>query len=173
MLDLKWIRENPKDFDAGLARRGLPPMSAEVLTRDEERRANTKTLQDMQARRNAASKEIGKAKGKGGDPAKAEALMTEVAGLKDKIAAGEQRERELDEQMKTLLASIPNMLSPDVPDGKDETENVELRPLAGARLADFSERRFRAEAAFRDRRSARADGFRGGGRRFPVRASPC
>jgi seryl-tRNA synthetase len=127
MLDLKWIRENPKDFDAGLARRGLPPMSAEVLKRDEDRRANTKALQDMQARRNAASKEIGKAKGKGGDPAKAEALMAEVAGLKDKIAAGEQRVRELDEQMKTLLAGIPNLLSPDVPDGKDETENVELR----------------------------------------------
>ena len=110
MLDLKWIRENPKDFDAGLARRGLPPMAAEVLKLDEERRANTKALQDIQARRNAASKEIGKAKGKGGDPAKAEALMAEVAGLKDKIAAGEQRERELDEQMKTLLSGIPNML---------------------------------------------------------------
>ena len=61
------------------ARRGLEPLSAAVLKLDEERRANTKALQDMQARRNAASKEIGKAKGKGGDPAKAEALMAEVA----------------------------------------------------------------------------------------------
>ena len=146
MLDLKWIRENPKDFDAGLARRGLPPMSAEMLTRDEERRANTKALQDMQARRNAASKEIGKAKGKGGDPAKAEALMAEVSGLKDKIAAGEQRERELDEQIKTLLSGIPNMLSPDVPDGKDETENVELRRWGA--LRDFKKEGFEPKQHF-------------------------
>ncbi len=127
MLDLKWIRENPADFDAGLKRRNLPPLSADVLKLDEERRANTKALQEMQARRNAASKEIGKAKGKGGDPKKAEALMAEVAGLKEQIAAGERRERELDEQIKTLMAGIPNMLASDVPDGKDETENVELR----------------------------------------------
>ena len=146
MLDLKWIRENPKDFDAGLARRGLPPMSADVLKLDEERRANTKALQDMQARRNAASKEIGKAKGKGGDPAKAEALMAEVAGLKDQIAAGEQRERELDEQIKTLLAGIPNMLSPDVPDGKDESENVELRRWGTPR--DFTKEGFEPKQHF-------------------------
>jgi seryl-tRNA synthetase len=61
--DLKWIRENPAAFDAGLKRRGLEPLSPVILKLDEERRANTKALQDMQARRNAASKEIGKAKG--------------------------------------------------------------------------------------------------------------
>ena len=127
MHDLKWIRENPQSFDDGLARRRLEPLSGAVLKLDEERRANTKALQDMQARRNAASKEIGKAKGKGGDPAKAEALMAEVAELKDKIAAGEKRERELDEQMKGLLAGIPNLLAADVPDGPDESANVELR----------------------------------------------
>ncbi len=141
MLDLKWIRENPAELDKGLARRNfsLRPEDAPepyrehktasgvILALDEARRAHTKALQDMQARRNAASKEIGKAKGKGGDPAKAEALMAEVAELKEKIAAGEQRERELDEQMKSLLAGIPNLLLPDVPDGKDESENIELR----------------------------------------------
>ena len=127
MHDLKWIRENPQSFDDGLARRRLEPLSPAILKLDEERRANTKALQDMQARRNAASKEIGKAKGKGGDPAKAEALMAEVAELKDKIAAGEKREREFDEQMKGLLAGIPNLLAADVPDGPDESANVELR----------------------------------------------
>ena len=141
MLDLKWIRENPKDLDKGLARRSfsLKPedvpepyrkhgtVSEIVLALDEDRRANTKALQDCQARRNAASKEIGKAKGKGGDPAKAEALMAEVAELKEKIAAGEARERALDEQMKGLLAGTPNLLLPDVPDGPDESANVELR----------------------------------------------
>jgi seryl-tRNA synthetase len=147
MLDLKWIRENPNDFDAGLARRRLAPMSADVLALDEERRANTKALQDMQARRNAASKEIGKAKGKGGDPAKAEALMAEVAELKGKIADGEAKERELDEKIKTLLSGIPNMLAPDVPDGKDESENVELRPPWGVRR-DFKKEGFAPKQHF-------------------------
>jgi seryl-tRNA synthetase len=125
--DLKWIRENPADFDDGLARRRLEPLSGAILKLDEERRGNTKALQDMQARRNAASKEIGKAKGKGGDPAKAEALMAEVAELKEKIAAGEALERELKAKSDNLLASIPNLLAADVPDGPDESANVELR----------------------------------------------
>jgi seryl-tRNA synthetase len=149
MLDLKWIRDNPADLDKGLARRGFSLNAADVpepyrehrsasaiiLALDEDRRANTKALQDMQARRNAASKEIGKAKGKGGDPAKAEALMAEVAALKDKLAAGEARERELDEQLKGLLAGIPNMLlpAPEVPDGKDESANKELRQWGSPR----------------------------------------
>ncbi len=127
MHDLKWIRENPAEFDDGLARRRLEPLSGAILKLDEERRANTKALQDMQARRNAASKEIGKAKGKGGDPAKAEALMAEVGELKEKIAAGEALEREFDGKIRDLLASIPNLLAEDVPDGPDESANVELR----------------------------------------------
>jgi seryl-tRNA synthetase len=141
MLDLKWIREHPADLDEGLARRNfsLKPedvpepyrahgtVSSVILALDEARRANTTELQEMQARRNAASKEIGKAKGKGGDPAKAEALMAEVAALKSEIGAAEGRERQLDEQLKSLLAVIPNLLSPDVPDGADEHSNVEIR----------------------------------------------
>ncbi len=146
MLDLKWIRENPKDFDAGLKRRGLEPLSATVLKLDEERRGHTKALQEMQARRNAASKEIGKAKGKGGDPAKAEALIAEVAELKEKLTAGEARERELDTQMTSLLAGIPNMLLPDVPDGPDESANVELRKWGKAR--DFKQEGFEPKQHF-------------------------
>jgi seryl-tRNA synthetase len=160
MLDLKWIRENPADLDRGLARRGFSlnaadvpqayrehkSASAVVLAVDEERRRNTKALQDMQARRNAASKEIGKAKGKGGDPAKAEALMAEVAALKDKLAAVEARERELDEQMRALLAGIPNLLMPDVPDGKDETQNKEIHKWGEPR--DFKKEGFEPKQHF-------------------------
>jgi seryl-tRNA synthetase len=160
VLDLKWIRENPKDLDKGLARRAFrlkredvpepyrehESASAVILALDEDRRANTKALQDMQARRNAASKEIGKAKGKGGDPAKAAALMAEVAGLKDMIGAGEQREREFDAQMSGLLASIPNLLLPDVPDGRDETENKELRKWGEPR--DFTKEGFEPKQHF-------------------------
>ncbi len=100
----------------------------------------------MQARRNAASKEIGKAKGKGGDPAKAEALIAEVAELKEKLTAGEARERELDTQMTSLLAGIPNMLLPDVPDGPDESANVELRKWGKAR--DFKQEGFEPKQHF-------------------------
>ncbi len=160
MLDLKWIREHPQELDAGLARRGfvlkpedvperyrgLGTPSAVILALDEERRANATALQEMQARRNAASKEIGKAKGKGGDPAKAEARMAEVAALKDKITAGETRERELDEQLKSLLAGIPNMLLPDVPDGKDEHDNLEIRRIGEPR--DFEAEGFQPKQHF-------------------------
>ncbi|MBJ7533726.1 serine--tRNA ligase [Rhodomicrobium vannielii ATCC 17100] len=148
MLDLKWIRENPADFDQGLARRGAEPLSSTALALDEELRAHKKALQDMQARRNAASKEIGKAKGKGGDPAKAEALMAEVADLKGAIAAGEAKERELDAAITALLAGIPNMLlpAPEVPDGKDESENVELRRVGTPR--DFAAEDFAPKQHF-------------------------
>ncbi|MFT4080799.1 MAG: serine--tRNA ligase [Rhodomicrobium sp.] len=148
MLDLKWIRENPADFDQGLARRGAEPLSSTVLALDEELRAHKKALQDLQARRNAASKEIGKAKGKGGDPAKAEALMAEVAELKGAIAAGEAKERELDAGLTALLAGIPNMLlpAPEVPDGRDESENVELRRVGSPR--DFAAEGFAPKQHF-------------------------
>jgi seryl-tRNA synthetase len=137
MHDLKWIREHPEDFDKGLARRGLEPASVAILKLDEERRANTTALQEMQARRNAASKEIGNAKGKGGDPAKAEALMAEVAALKDKIAAGEERERKLDEELRNFLAGIPNIPAADVPDGKNEHDNIEVRKWGKPRNFNF------------------------------------
>jgi seryl-tRNA synthetase len=148
VLDLKWIRENPADFDQGLARRGAEPLSSTVLALDEELRAHKKALQDLQARRNAASKEIGKAKGKGGDPAKAEALMAEVAELKGAIAAGEAKERELDAGITALLAGIPNMLlpAPEVPDGRDESENVELRRVGSPR--DFTAEGFAPKQHF-------------------------
>ncbi len=146
MHDLKWIRENPALFDAGLARRGLEPLSPAILKLDEDRRTNTKALQDMQARRNAASKEIGKAKGKGGDPAKAEALMAEVGELKEKIAAGETAEREFDGKMRDVLAGIPNLLADDVPDGPDESANVELRKWGKAR--DFKKEGFEPKEHF-------------------------
>jgi seryl-tRNA synthetase len=146
MHDLKWIREHPTEFDKGLARRGLEPVSPGILKLDEERRANTTALQEMQARRNAASKEIGKAKGKGGDPAKAEALIAEVASLKDRIAKGEEQERKFDEDMRNLLAAIPNLLAPEVPDGADETGNKELRKWGKPR--DFKKEGFEPRQHF-------------------------
>ena len=126
MHDIKAIRDNPAGFDQALARRGLPPVSGELLAADAERRDQVQKLQEAQARRNAASKEVGEAM-KAGDRARAEALKAEMAGLKDMIAAGEAAERALDERLNAMLAVIPNLPLDDVPEGRDETGNRELR----------------------------------------------
>ena len=126
MHDIKAIRDNPAAFDMGLARRGLDPMAAELLKIDAERRDHVQKLQDAQARRNAASKEIGDAM-KSGDKARAEALKAEMGAIKDIIASGEAVERDIDQRLSAALAVIPNIPLDDVPDGKDETGNVEVR----------------------------------------------
>ena len=126
VFDIKWIRDNPQAFDAGLAKRGLAPLSATLIALDETRRANLTRLQEAQARRNAASKDIGKAKATK-DEAKAQALMKEVADLKEAIQTGEVEEKAIDAKLTAALAEIPNLPRDDVPEGPDETGNVEVR----------------------------------------------
>jgi seryl-tRNA synthetase len=126
MFDIKAIRENPAAFDAGLKRRGLEPLSSGLIAKDEELRAIKTRLQEAQARRNAASKEIGKAKG-AKDEALAAKLMAEVASLKDQLQANEDKQRELEVALERELAVLPNIPLADVPEGKDETANVEVR----------------------------------------------
>ena len=92
MLDIRWIRDNPEALDRALSARGAPPAAAELIALDETRRAAVQKLQDFLTRRNAASKEIGQAKAQK-DEARAQALMAEVASLKDAIKAGEEEER--------------------------------------------------------------------------------
>ncbi|MBB6251365.1 serine--tRNA ligase [Nitrospirillum iridis] len=122
MHDLRVLRDNPEAFDGGLARRGLPPQSAVVLDLDARRRAAQTALQDMQARRNEASKLIGAYKKDGKD---AQPLMDEVASLKERMAEAEVTEKALSEELDGLLATIPNLPAADVPPGKDEHDNVE------------------------------------------------
>jgi seryl-tRNA synthetase len=126
MHDIKLIRDNPQAFDAGLAARGLPAQSAELIALDDARRAAISNLQFMQERRNAASKEIGQAMGRK-DMAAAEALKAEVAGLKDRMAAAEGEQREAEAKLKASLETIPNIPFADVPVGADEHGNVEYR----------------------------------------------
>ncbi len=126
MFDLKWIRKCPDEFDAGLAKRGLGPMSAKILEVDQARRAHIASLQDAQSRRNDASKQIGAAKA-GGDEAGAKQLIDEVAALKSEIQSGEEEERRLDAQLTEILSAIPNLPLEDVPEGKDESDNIEYR----------------------------------------------
>lgn len=123
MHDLRWIRENPAAFDKALGRRGLPAQSAAILELDSGRRAAQTELQELQNRRNAASKEIGKQKAQGGD---AGDLIAEVGGIKQRISEGEARERQLGEDLNALLAGLPNILDDDVPEGADESANREV-----------------------------------------------
>lgn len=136
MHDLKWIRENPAAFDAGLARRGLAPMADDILRQDEKHRAVLTELQSLQARRNEASKEIGGAK-KSGDAEKAQALMDEVATIKEKMAELEDGQREGAQAMDSVLMAIPNLPGADVPDGASEDDNVEIRRWGEPRSFDF------------------------------------
>ena len=126
MHDIKWIRDNPAAFDARLARRGLPAQADELVAEYEKRNAVVTRLQEAQGKRNAASKEIGKAKA-AKDEAKVTALMQEAAAAKAVIAAGEDEERALDKALADKLAVIPNLPLAEVPDGADEHGNKEVR----------------------------------------------
>ncbi|HSZ12073.1 MAG TPA: serine--tRNA ligase, partial [Rhizomicrobium sp.] len=132
MHDIRAIRDNPDAFVAGLKRRGLADaqsLADDVLVKDRELRALLTRLQEMQARRNEASKLIGQAKAKK-DEAQASALMEEVAGLKDEIQKGEEGERAQKKSLDDVLAGIPNLPADDVPDGTDEHSNVEVKSRA-------------------------------------------
>lgn len=135
MLDLKWIRENPEAFDAAMKRRGLPPQSGELLKLDADKRKIQTEGQEVQARRNAAAKEIGKAKASGRD---AEPLIREVADLKGAAQDLETRERDLQAELDVALASLPNIMKDDVPDGASEDDNVELRRVGEVPTFDFT-----------------------------------
>ena len=124
MYDIKWIREHPEAFDRGLKRRGLEPLSKNLVALDEKRRAAITKFEQAQARRNAASKEIGEAK-KARDDAKANKLMTEVNELKASLPALEEEQKILAGDLDKELAQIPNMPADDVPDGADASMNVE------------------------------------------------
>ncbi|MGB8484984.1 MAG: serine--tRNA ligase [Xanthobacteraceae bacterium] len=137
MHDIKWIRENPAAFDRGLARRGLAPQAERVLAIDERRRAVIQKLEGAQARRNAASKEIGQAKAKK-DEATAQALMAEVAELKTLVPAMEAEEKEGSKKLDDALAEIPNLPLDDVPDGKDAEDNVQHHHFGAERNYVFT-----------------------------------
>ncbi|MGP8232689.1 MAG: serine--tRNA ligase [Methylovirgula sp.] len=128
MHDIKWIRENPEAFDNGLTRRGAEPLSAKLLALDDRRRAAIAKAQAAQERRNAASKEIGAAM-KSGDAAKADALKQEVADLKTALPAFEEEERQAIKELDDALAWVPNIPLAEVPFGKDENDNPELRAV--------------------------------------------
>jgi seryl-tRNA synthetase len=132
MHDIRFIRDNPDAFDRALARRGLAGEAQRLVALDEKRRAAIQALEAAQARRNTASKEIGEAK-KNKDEEKAKGLLIEVAALKESIPAMEAEEKKATEELNKVLAEIPNLPLDEVPDGKDEKDNVEHHHF-GAKL---------------------------------------
>lgn len=126
MHDIKAIREAPELFDQGLARRRLNPLSEQVVRIDQALRAAQTALQSAQSRRNDASKLIGAAKARK-DEAAAQALMAEVEGLKVEMAQHFEAEGVNGRALKDLLSTLPNLPADDVPDGPDESANVEIR----------------------------------------------
>ena len=137
MHDIKWIRDNPAAFDRALARRGLPGEAAKLIDIDERRRAAIGKAEAAQGRRNAASKEIGAAK-KSNEEETAQKLMAEVAALKSAIPALEAEERKLSKDLEDALAQIPNLPLDTVPEGKDESGNVEHHHFGAKRQYGFA-----------------------------------
>ncbi|RMD48601.1 MAG: serine--tRNA ligase [Alphaproteobacteria bacterium] len=139
MHDIRLIRTDPEGFDAALARRGHPPVAAELLALDEQRRAAIAAAEAARAEQNAASKQIGRAKA-AGDEAEFERLRALVAAKKAELARLEEEARRLDAELRARLLEIPNLPDPDVPDGADENDNVELRRWGTPRAFDFTPR---------------------------------
>ena len=141
MYDVKAIRENPKAFDQGLARRGLAPLSAEVIALDAEARTLTVSLNELQTKRNASSKQIGAAKAKG-DDAEFQRLMAEVEAIKAEMPAIEADEKAKRDAIRALLEGLPNAPADDVPEGEDEADNVEVRQWGAPREIDGAKEHF-------------------------------
>jgi len=126
MFDIRLIRDNPEAFDAGLARRGLGPRAGEILALDTEARKYTETLNELQAQRNAASKEIGAAKASGDEDA-FNRLREEVENIKKQMPVAEAELKKKRDAIHEILSGLPNMPAADVPMGQDEAANVEIR----------------------------------------------
>jgi len=135
MLDIKAIRDDPDALDAALGRRGAAPQAAALLALDQARRDALTSAQEIQARRNALAKDIGRRKGKGEDVAP---ILAEVAALKQQEADAEAAAARAAGEMEAALSLVPNLPAADVPDGADEHGNVEIRRWGEPRRFDFA-----------------------------------
>lgn len=136
MHDLKQIRDKPEAFDAAMVKRGGDPVATAILALDARNRALLTELQTGQARRNEASKMIGQAKAQG-DEERAAALMAEVGELKAQLPGIEEQQRASATEIETILASLPNLPADDIPQGEDESDNVELKRVGEPPQFDF------------------------------------
>jgi seryl-tRNA synthetase len=136
MHDIRAIRENPAAFDASLARRGLAPISEQILKMDAWRRSLIAEAENAQANANLRAKEVGRAKERG-DTLEFNRLRKDVASSKTIIAGMISAAETTDTELRDLLAGIPNLPLEEVPDGPDESANVEIRRWGTPRAFDF------------------------------------
>lgn len=134
MLDIQALRNDLDGVVGLLKKRGFEFDSASFSALEQERKTVQTRTQDLQAKRNNASKQIGFAKSKGEDVS---AIMAEVAGLADQLKADEARLAELQTQLQNLLLNVPNLPHATVPEGKSEADNVEVRKVGTPRTFDF------------------------------------
>ncbi|MGR3272593.1 serine--tRNA ligase [Thalassococcus profundi] len=137
MHDLRALRDDPAAFDAALTRRGGEPVSAQVLKLDEDRRAAIHAAETAQADQKRAAKDVGAAKASG-DEAEFDRLRAMVAEKKAEVTEMQARAKALDEELTALLLGLPNLPYADVPDGADESDNVEIRRWGTPRTFDFT-----------------------------------
>jgi seryl-tRNA synthetase len=134
MFDLKWIRDNPAAFDAGLKARGVGPTAARVIALDEKHREALTAAQEIQARRNKLSKEIGIAKTKGEDVSE---MIRAVSAEEELQAEAEERVRQLAAELDELLEGLPNLAADDVPVGEDASANRKDHSFGSKPTFDF------------------------------------
>jgi seryl-tRNA synthetase len=134
MFDIKWIRENPDAFDAGMARRKLGPQAADLIALDAKRRDAQTKAQELQTERNALSKQIGMLKSKGED---ASDVIAQVSESKAAQAVAEQDVSEVSAALTDAMAGLPNIPLDEVPDGDGEEDNVEVRRVGQPVTFDF------------------------------------
>lgn len=141
MHDIRFIRENPERFDAGLARRGLEAQSPAILSADAQARTAQVAVDSLLATRNTASKQIGALMGKG-DREGAEAIKAQVEQIKTDLPAKEDARRAADKVLIDLLAGLPNLPADDVPQGADEDDNAEVKRWGEPRAIDAPREHF-------------------------------
>lgn len=134
MLDMKFVRDNPEKVMEAVRKRNGELNLDEFLALDKERREITQQVEALKNERNTASKEIGKLKKTGEN---AEEKMAEVRAIGDKIAADDVRLRDIEARLKTIMLAIPNIPAEDVPVGKSDADNPEVRRWGEPRKFDF------------------------------------
>ena len=137
MHDIRAIRAEPDAFDAAMARRGLASQSAAILALDSSRRTALAALQEKQAKRNELSRDIGRGKKAGEDTS---AIEQTAVALRSEMETLQAEADRADAEIKSVLEALPNILAPDVPDGRDESANVEIKSWGEIAAFDFAPR---------------------------------
>ncbi len=139
MLDLRFVRENPEIVKQNIRNKFQDtklPLVDEVIELDEENRKVKKEADDLRASRNKISKQIGALMGQG-KKEEAEEVKKQVTAASDHLAELEEKEKDLEERIKKIMMTIPNIIDPSVPIGKDDSENVEVQKYGDPVVPDF------------------------------------